>query len=593
MIKSLKRSISFDYHPKLIKNMADATAGGAFASNIVIPSITAFILYDWIPHRVISVWLFLQFILFITRIFISKKLLYLLQQPDAQERVKRYFIEYISATLLTALMYILIVWLMYIHAPPEITIILVMTVIVLMAAGSISTLGSVIILFILFVSLTIVPIILFALFHGGETFFIFALILSVYLLFHMLLGYRQYIVLRNSLSLEETFETIYEKSSDGIVLVKENRFLDCNEAAVKMFGYEMKNEFLKMHISQHMPKYQPDGSLSTVKMLKMLKISQKEGTNTLEWLHTRSNGIYFWTEIVLTKITLNGKEVVHGVWRDIDDRKKLEIAKESAGREIEELNKVLESRVNEEVEKNREKDQHLMHQSRFAQMGEMISMIAHQWRQPLAAISATSATIELKASMNRLDSDTAQQKAQDISNFSQHLSKTIDDFRDFFKPRKEKVETSYGELIESALIIIAVSIKNKNIKLIQELEFNEKFLTYPSELKQVILNLIKNAEDALIDNKIEDPYIKIATYREKERHILEISDNARGVPKEIMESIFDPYFSTKTQKDGTGLGLYMSKMIIEEHCGGELSVVNGEDGAIFTITIDCSSLGQP
>jgi len=213
-------------------------------------------------------------------------------------------------------------------------------------------------------------------------------------------------------------------------------------------------------------------------------------------------------------------------------------------------------------------------------------MIAHQWRQPLAAISATSASIELKASLNHLDNNTAIQKAQDISSFSQHLSKTIDDFRNFFKPNKQKEETSYDELITSIFKIIAVSIENKNIKLIEELNCHDTFISYPNELKQVILNLIKNAEDVLIEKQIENPYIKISTYKENDKHILEISDNGGGVSKDIINHIFTPYFSTKTQTEGTGLGLYMSKTIIDEHCNGELSTMNTIDGALFKITLN-------
>jgi len=270
---------------------------------------------------------------------------------------------------------------------------------------------------------------------------------------------------------------------------------------------------------------------------------------------------------------------------ELEDRKKLEIAKESINKEIEALNKNLEQRVNEEVEKNREKDRQLLQQSRMAQMGEMMAMIAHQWRQPLAAISATSASIELKASLDKLDNDTAQQKAHDISAFSQHLSKTIDDFRDFFKPNKKKTETTYDALIASVLNIIGISIRNKNIELIQELNCHDSFITYPNELKQVILNLMKNAEDALLEKKTENPYIKISTYNEDGKYILEVSDNAGGIPEEIMGNIFDPYFSTKIKKEGTGLGLYMSETIIEEHCGGKLSAINTEKGALFKIAL--------
>ncbi|RLA72813.1 MAG: hypothetical protein DRG24_01890 [Epsilonproteobacteria bacterium] len=247
--------------------------------------------------------------------------------------------------------------------------------------------------------------------------------------------------------------------------------------------------------------------------------------------------------------------------------------------------KTLQDKIEEEVAKNREKDKHLLHQSRLAQMGEMISMIAHQWRQPLSAISATSSMIELKAKLNKLENSVAEKKAKEISTYAQDLSYTIDDFRDFFQPNKEKKETTYDAVVESVLGIIKTSLINKNIQLHQELNCHSTFSTYPNELKQVVLNLIKNSEDVLLEEKTKEPYIKIVTYKGKDDYILEISDNGGGVPTEMIEKIFDPYFSTKSEKNGTGLGLYMSKMIIEEHCGGKLTVKNGREGAVFRIVL--------
>ncbi len=133
--------------------------------------------------------------------------------------------------------------------------------------------------------------------------------------------------------------------------------------------------------------------------------------------------------------------------------------------------------------------------------------------------------------------------------------------------------------------IIKVSLINKNIQLSQDLNCHETFVTYSNEVKQVVLNLIKNAEDVLLEKEVEDPYIKIETYAKEGQYTLKVSDNAGGVPKEIIDNIFDPYFSTKKSKEGTGLGLYMSKMIIEEHCGGELSVQNDKDGAVFSVVL--------
>ena len=242
-------------------------------------------------------------------------------------------------------------------------------------------------------------------------------------------------------------------------------------------------------------------------------------------------------------------------------------------------------KIQEEVEKSRQKDRQLLQQSRLAQMGEMLSMIAHQWRQPLTAISATSGSLIVKAKLNKIDKDTVVKSAEKISSYSQYLSSTIDDFRDFFKSNKEKKETDFEELVKSVLNIIETSIRNKNIDIIIEMNSKDRFYSYPNELKQVIMNLLKNAEDVLLEKEIENPLIIIRSLKKGDSYILEVEDNAGGVPEEILDKIFDPYFSTKLEKDGTGLGLYMSKMIIEEHCKGKLTVRNGENGAIFTIEI--------
>ena len=565
--------------------MARSSIGGAVAANIVISAVSAFILYSFLPHTIIYIWLLLHLIIFFLRLFTSKKLLLLLKESESKIDLQQYFILSLLVGSLTALQYGVLTYFMYIYNVPDLYILLMATLIIMMSAGSISTLGNVFIAFVLFTFLSVVPLIILALILGGEIFLVLAFILCFYMIIHIFFGYRQYIMLRNTVFLEDTFKSIYDKSTDGIILIQNGRIKDCNEAVLKMFQYDTKEELLASNISNFMPKLQGDSTLSLKKMLKMLKIALNGETNSFEWIHKRKNGELFWTEVVLTKIYLDGKDIVHETIREIGDRKKLEIAKESANQEVEALNKSLIQRINEEVESSRAKDKQLLNQSRMAQMGEMISIIAHQWRQPLSAISATSASIELKATLNILDNDAAQQKAHDISSFAQHLSKTIDDFRDFFKPNKKKTETTYDELVASVLKIIGVSIANKNIILIQDLACHDSFTTYPNELKQVILNLIKNAEDALLEQETKNPYIKISTYQENDQLILEVSDNGGGVPEEIMDDIFDLYFSTKRKKDGTGLGLYMSRTIIKEHCAGELSVENSDDGAVFKILL--------
>ncbi len=249
--------------------------------------------------------------------------------------------------------------------------------------------------------------------------------------------------------------------------------------------------------------------------------------------------------------------------------------------ELEDINLSLEEKISKEIEKNRQKDKALFHQSKLAQMGEMLSMIAHQWRQPLSAISATSGSITLKARRGSLDQETIMELSNSITEYSQHLSSTIDDFRNFFKDDKKKQSITIEEIVVGALNIVESSIASSKITINLDIDSHCEMLTYRNEIMQVVLNIIKNAEDALIENKISSPTINIKVINST----LIISDNAGGIPKKLLDRIFEPYFSTKTTKDGTGLGLYMSKIIIEDHCGGSLDVHNDENGAVFTINL--------
>ncbi len=234
----------------------------------------------------------------------------------------------------------------------------------------------------------------------------------------------------------------------------------------------------------------------------------------------------------------------------------------------------------------KEKDQQLFAQSRLAQMGEMISMIAHQWRQPLTAISATTSNLRFKIMLDDIDKDVFEKEIALIDDYSQHLSSTIDDFRGFFKENKIKKLTTLESIVESTLSIVKTSVENKNIIIVKNLTCNAQFKTNVNEVRQVLLNLIKNAEDVLIERDIKQACITIETRCEIDKNMLIVRDNAGGIPIDIKEKIFDPYFSTKRSKDGTGLGLYMSKTIIEDHCGGILHVDNDSEGAVFTIVFD-------
>lgn len=253
--------------------------------------------------------------------------------------------------------------------------------------------------------------------------------------------------------------------------------------------------------------------------------------------------------------------------------------------ELEEINMSLEKKIKIEVEKNREKDKAMLQQGKLAQMGEMIAMIAHQWRQPLSAVSANANDLIMKTMLNNYNEEYFENRLKKITNLSQHLSKTIDDFRGFYKEDKERVEILFSDVAKGVLDMVAISVENKNIYLHVNYSCHAKINTFPNEIRQVLLNVIKNAEDILLEKKIKKPYINIETYDDENNSYLKVSDNGGGIPKNIMDKIFNPYFSTKIQKDGTGLGLYMSKIIVEEHCGGKLNAYNSKDGAVFEIAL--------
>jgi signal transduction histidine kinase/rhodanese-related sulfurtransferase len=237
----------------------------------------------------------------------------------------------------------------------------------------------------------------------------------------------------------------------------------------------------------------------------------------------------------------------------------------------------------------KQKDQQLFNQSRLAQMGEMISMIAHQWRQPLGAISTTSVNLQMKLELKAFDLETKEgvgeaseyfmQRLGNIDEYVNSLTTTIDDFRNFYKGNKRSVTTKLEAIVLRSLNIINASLISDNVEIIEEYGSEEKIELYDSEMMHVILNILKNAQDNFREKNIQKPYLKITT----EDRRVSICDNGGGISEDIIDKIFDPYFSTKDEKNGTGLGLYMSKIIVEEHHGAIFSTINTEDGVCFVI----------
>ena len=220
------------------------------------------------------------------------------------------------------------------------------------------------------------------------------------------------------------------------------------------------------------------------------------------------------------------------------------------------------------------KDRLLFQQSKMASMGEMIGNIAHQWRQPLSVISTCASGVKFEKEMNVLSDERLYESLDLIMENTQYLSKTIDDFRNFFKVDKDIEDFSINESIKKVLKLVKSSIQNHNIKIQTTFEEDLIINGFPNEFLQVIINIINNAKDVIILNPVNERYIDIKTYRKEDYSIVEISDNGGGVDESIISKVFEPYFTTKHQSQGTGIGLYMSHQIIVEHMKGTISMKN-------------------
>lgn len=245
-----------------------------------------------------------------------------------------------------------------------------------------------------------------------------------------------------------------------------------------------------------------------------------------------------------------------------------------------------------DVTELKEKEKIMIQQSKMAAMGEILENIAHQWRQPLSSISTASTGVKLQSEYGLLTNDILKETMSQINSSAQHLSKTIDDFRGFFKPDQKKVSFKIKHTLEKTLMIIGSKFNGEEINFITNID-DFKIINYNNALIQVFLNIFTNSKDAFNEKEIKNRYIFIDIFKDEYTVTIQIKDNAGGIPSKVIGKIFEPYFTTKHQNQGTGIGLYMSEEIITKHMRGKIKVENSKflhekekyTGAMFTITL--------
>jgi len=429
------------------------------------------------------------------------------------------------------------------------------------------------------------------------------LVKSIFIFFFILFIVLFYLKKQNRLKKESEeskniLQAYVDVMNDGFAVanVETGKFYFCNQEFENMTGYtiselqEKRAEDIhpKESVGYAMKKFEEllEGKILTASSI---EVAHKDGTVRL-------------FDVNSSLMTYKDSTYNVASFRDVGEKlklqKKLELTnKELALKsdEIEQINEGLELKIKDEILRNSKKDKQMLAQSRLAQMGELISMIAHQWRQPLGAIAAASIDMKLKIELDIFDlskqSGREESSAYFISSLegieelTKSLTTTIDDFRDFYKPNKVRRALQIKHPIQKALNIISTSLKTDDIGINEDYYSHKVFPMLDSEVMHVILNIFKNAQDNFKSKEIENKTIDIITRDISQGVEICICDNGGGIPREIMEKIFDPYFSTKYEKNGTGLGLYMSKTIIEKHHYGLLNAVNIEGGVCFTIQL--------
>lgn len=286
--------------------------------------------------------------------------------------------------------------------------------------------------------------------------------------------------------------------------------------------------------------------------------------------------------LAVSMCLLAGVILIGQLFRDLKEAH--DTAQESKAK-LEVLNVSLESRIRDEVAKNREKDVMVIQQGRLASMGEMMRSITHQWRQPLNNLGLILQSLPVTVRHDETEAQEVRESVKLSMGIIEFMSHTIDDFRNFFKEERQKSEFAVMDVVRRVEVMVAASLYDKDISMAIQGDNEVRVLGYPNEFAHVLLNLINNARDVLVERKVPQPNISVCSYGQDGKAVVTVCDNGGGIAEEHLDKIFDPDFTTKETAKGTGLGLYLSRVMVERHMGGRLTVRNVGAGAEFRVEI--------
>ncbi len=382
---------------------------------------------------------------------------------------------------------------------------------------------------------------------------------------------------------EERFHTIYDLLSDAIFIhdAETGRILDVNDTMCRMYGYR-RDEVLEQGLFRLGTDEAPYRDVEALEWIHQAAAGQPQ---LFEWLSTHKDGHQFWVEVSMRCAVLEGKPCCIVLVRDISKRKWAEEQLNIQQQQLEELNRTLEQRVAETVAELRHKDELLLQQSRQAAMGEMLNNIAHQWRQPLNNIAIYVQGIQLLRQSGELSDEQLASDVRSVMEIITYMSKTIDDFRIFFRQEKQPHPFDLKGAVNQALHFVMPRLEQHQINWRLVADATPTVIGYQAEYLQVLLNILDNAIDALKEQEGGEQLITVTIDRGDLGPRVTIEDSGAGVQASDLPHIFEPYFTTKGP-GGSGIGLYMAKAIIEKHMAGRLKAANNPSGgARFTIEL--------